>query len=69
MNCEENFMKNVKGFAIANDGNMKRIAITYDDIDDNGKIINANMKLNRVIIDDNILKSVNALFDYAESLI
>lgn len=69
MNCEENLMKNVKGFAIANDGNMKRIAITYDDIDETGKIINPSMKLNRVIVDDNILKSVNALFDYAESII
>lgn len=69
MNCEENLMKNVKGFAIANDGNMKRIAITYDDIDDTGKIINTNIKLNRVIVDDGVLKSVNALFDYAESLI
>lgn len=37
-------MKNIKGFAVANDGVMKRIAITYDEIGDDGNIINANVK-------------------------
>ena len=36
-------MKNIKGFAVGTDGNMKRIAITYDAIDDSGKVVNSNV--------------------------
>lgn len=36
-------MKNIKGFAVASDGNMKRIAITFDEISDTGKVINSNV--------------------------
>lgn len=48
-------MKNIKGFAVASDGNMKRIAITFDEISDTGKVINSNVKMNRIITDETCL--------------
>ena len=62
-------MINIKGIAIAQDGAMKRMAVTYDKIDDNGKIINPNVRFNRVITDGNILGTVAQLEDFAGKLI
>ena len=62
-------MKNLKGFAIASDGNMKRIAITYDEIDETGKVTNSNVKINRLITDENILSSVTVIENYVSSII
>lgn len=61
-------MKNIKGFAIASDGSMKRIAITYDEIDGNGKIINSNVKINRVITEHDVLEAIASIESYAQHI-
>ena len=61
-------MKNIKGFAIANDGVMKRIAITYDEISEDGAIENANVKVNRIITDEEIVAAVEAITEYAQGI-
>lgn len=62
-------MKNIKGFAVASDGNMKRIAITFDEISDTGKAINSNVKMNRIITDENVLAAVSTLEQYGQIVI
>ena len=62
-------MKNIKGFAVASDGNMKRIAITFDEISDTGKVINSNVKMNRFISDENVLAAVSTLEQYGQIVI
>lgn len=63
-------MNNLKGYAIASDGNMKRIAITYDVIDDEtGKPIGLNKKANQFITDDAILKLIAKIDNYAQGII
>ncbi len=62
-------MKNIKGFAVAADGNMKRIAITFDEISDTGKVINSNVKMNRIITDENVLAAVSTLEQYGQIVI
>lgn len=62
-------MKNIKGFAVAADGNMKRIAITFDEISDTGKVINSNVKMNRIITDKNVLAAVSTLEQYGQIVI
>lgn len=62
-------MKNVKGFAVASDGNMKRIAITYDEIDETGKITNANVKVNRIISDSGVLAAISEIEEFAQAVI
>ena len=48
---------------------MKRIAITYDEIDDTGKVINSNVKINRVVTDTTVIKHINAVDDYAQTIV
>lgn len=62
-------MKNIKGFAVASDGHMKRIAITFDEISDTGKVINSNVKMNRIITDENVLAAVSTLEQYGQIVI
>lgn len=63
-------MTNIKGYAIATDGNMKRIAITYDVIDEiTGKVTNANVKVNRIVTDELALESIAYLDNYCKTLV
>ena len=63
-------MNNIKGFAVITDGNTKRIAITYDVINDNtGVVIEQNKKINRIITADSAKESVKTLEDYAQDII
>ena len=62
-------MKNIKCIAIATDGNMKRIAITYDNVDATGKVTNANAKTNRVVTDASVLGDISKLEEFAQSII
>ena len=39
----------IKAIATATDGSVKRMAITYDVVNDEGKVISSNAKLNRVV--------------------
>ena len=62
-------MKNIKGFAVGTDGTMKRIAITYDEIDEEGKVINANVKVNRIVTDNEALQAIDTILTYAQDVI
>lgn len=60
-------MINIKAIATATDGSAKRMAITYDVINDIGKVTTANAKLNRVIVDESVLKAVDTLELFAKN--
>ena len=62
-------MKNIKGFAVGTDGTMKRIAITYDEIDESGKVINSNVKVNRIVTDSEALSAIDTILGYAQDVI
>ena len=63
-------MKNIKGIAIATDGNLKRIAVTYDEIDETtGKIVNSNVKANRVVTDGIVLESIATIEGFVQEII
>ena len=62
-------MINVKGYAIATDGSAKRIAITHDVIDEAGKVINPNMKTNRIVTDEKALQCIAYLDEYCKSVV
>ena len=62
-------MINIKGMAIATDGSFKRIAITYDEIDETGKVVNSNAKINRVITDNSVLEAISVIENYAKTVV
>ena len=63
-------MKNIKGIAIATDGSLKRMAITYDEIDvESGKVTKSNAKTNRVVTDEAILAKIAAIETFAQGII
>ena len=63
-------MNNLKGYAIANDGNMKRIAITYDVIDnETGKPTALNKKVNQFITDSETLEIIRQIDAFAQGII
>lgn len=47
----------------------KRLSITYSVIDDTGKIIKENQRINRVVIDENALGNIDALENFAVNII
>lgn len=62
-------MINIKAIATATDGSVKRMAITYDVINDEGKVISSNAKLNRVVIDQAALEAIDILEQLAQESI
>lgn len=62
-------MNNVEGYAIANDGSMKRIAITYDVIDEKGKPIKVNAKTNNFVVDSTVLDALAIVESYAQGIV
>ena len=62
-------MNNIKALGIANDGNMKRLAINYDIINDEGKVISSNKRVNRVVTDEEVINAINLIYDYSEKLL
>jgi hypothetical protein len=63
-------MKNIKGIAVATDGGLKRMAITYDVIDEEtGKVTSSNVKANRVVTDDEVLGEIAKIEQFARSII
>ena len=63
-------MYNVKGYAVAKDGNMRRIAITYDVIDDtSGKPVKVNAKANNFIVDENVKAALSTVDAYVQNIV
>lgn len=61
-------MKNIKGIAFAADGSMKRLAITYDEVNSDGKVTNQNVKVNRVVTDDKVINALATVEAFAQSI-
>ncbi len=62
-------MKNIKGIAVVTDGNLKRIAVTFDVVEEDGKISKVNQRINRVITDSEVLKQVAEVESYAQKIV
>lgn len=62
-------MKNLKGIAIVTDGSIKRMAMTYDVINDDGIATAMNKRINRVVADKDVLAAIDVLESYAKNII
>lgn len=62
-------MKNVKTISVTTEGSGKRMAITFDVVDESGKVTNPNKKTNRVVVDEAALEAITILESYAQSVV
>lgn len=62
-------MINIRMFSIINDGTSKRLTATYDVIDEEGNITKTNVKVNKVIVDNQLLKEIKDVEDYCQKII
>ena len=62
-------MNKVTSMALLNTNGMQRISITYSSIDENGVIIEDNTRINRVVVDEDKLKLVGQLYEFADSIV
>ena len=59
----------VSSIATVNANGMQRLAVTYSVVDESGKIVENNKKENRVVLDEEALKHIKALMDFAQVII
>lgn len=62
-------MNKVTSLALLNNNGMQRISITYSVIDDNGKIIEDNKRVNRVVVNDEKIGLINQLYNFAQEIV
>lgn len=63
-------MKNLKTISVTTEGNAKRMAITFDVVDETtGKVTNPNVKTNRVVVDASALEAIGVLEVYAQGIV
>lgn len=63
-------MKNiVSSLATVNANGAQRLSITYTKVDDTGKIIEDNIRTNRIVLDESALESINSLIKFAQDIV
>lgn len=62
-------MNKTTSIALLNTNGMQRISITYSSIDENGVITEDNKRINRVVVDEDKLKLVDQLYEFADSIV
>lgn len=59
----------VTSIALLNNNGMQRISVTYSVIDENGKILEDNKRVSRVVVDSGKLDMVNQLYGFAQDIV
>lgn len=63
-------IKTVTSVTVFNDAVGKRMSITYSEIDDStGKVISDNKRIDRVVTDNEMKRTINSIEDYAQAFV
>lgn len=63
-------MKNiVSSLATVNANGAQRLSITYTKVNEEGKIVEDNVRINRIVLDDNILEVIQELIQFAQQIV
>lgn len=62
-------MKNIKGIAVVTDGSLKRMAVTFDVVEDDGTISRTNQRINRIVTDSGVLEAAKEFEAYAQKIV
>lgn len=62
-------MKKVTSMTVLTTAEGKRLSITFSEIDDNGNIIKENERVNKVVVNRNILGYITELEEFAQEIV
>lgn len=62
-------MRKVTSITIHTTAEGKRISTTFSEIDESGKILNDNTRTNRVVVNEDALKHIAALEEFAQGIV
>lgn len=62
-------MKRVTSMTTFTTAEGERLSITFSDIDDNGNIIRENERVNKVVVDQEILSFIQELKNFAQEIV
>lgn len=62
-------MKKVTAVTLFNSGEGMRISIMFSELDETGKVINDNSRIDRVILSSDALSLVDSINSYAQTII
>lgn len=62
-------MKIVTSMTILTTAEGKRLSLTFSDINESGKIVKENERMNRVVVDENALRVIAELEDFAQRIV
>jgi len=62
-------MKNIQNISLHNDGQMQRISITWDEIDDEGKTTATNKRITRAVVDEEVKSAIDTIMNHASNII
>lgn len=63
-------IKTVTSVTVFNDAVGKRMSVTYSEIDDStGKVISDNKRIDRVVTDSEMKRTINSIEDYAQEFV
>lgn len=59
----------VSSLATVNANGAQRLSITYTKVDDSGRIVEDNIRTNRIVLDEDALAHINALIAFAQEVV
>ena len=62
-------MRKVTSITIHTTAEGKRISTTFSEIDESGKILNDNTRINRVVVNEDALAHIAALEEFAQGIV
>lgn len=62
-------MVNIKNLTISQDGDLKKISVMWDVLDENGRIVGTNKRATRAATEESVIEAIETIKIYAENII
>lgn len=62
-------MVNIKNLTISQDGDLKKISVMWDVLDENGRIVGTNKRATRAATEESLIEAIETIKIYAENII
>lgn len=62
-------MVNLTNISIINDGTLKRLSCTWEELNEEGKTVSTNNHMSRVVTDENVLDAIGTIETFVTGII